>query len=394
MSRLFTRLARTAALATTAGSSRFGARLAYAGAFGLGAIGLAAGMSGVAPARSDDGEMMIFSGNANPELAAEIAALLGTTVAHATVSRFADGEVNVQVHDNVRGKDVFIIQPTSAPVNENLVELLLMVSTMRRASAEKITVVMPYYGYARQDRKMAARVPISAADVARLLEAMGVDRVIAVDLHCGQIQGFFGPRVPVDNLAAGVVGVKYFASKLRSEGRSLVNPVVISPDAGGVYRAKQFREGLNIAQPGADAGLAMIIKQRPKAGAIERMDLVGTVEGCDAIIVDDLIDTAGTLCTAAEQLKQHGARDVYAFASHGLFSGPASDRIARSVLKEVVVTNTIPLKATAKTNEKIVQLSVAPLVAETIKRVHLRQSVSELFKENKPKENKGEKKKE
>ena len=174
--------------------------------------------------------MMIFSGNANKELAAEIAAQLGTTLGSITVARFADGEVNCQVHDNVRGKDVFLIQPTCPPVNEHLMELLLMVSTMRRASAERITCVIPYYGYARQDRKMIARVPISAADVARLLEAMGVDRVVAVDLHCGQIQGFFGPRVPVDNLDAANVGVKYFASK------GLVNPVVVSPDAGGVYR--------------------------------------------------------------------------------------------------------------------------------------------------------------
>jgi ribose-phosphate pyrophosphokinase len=256
-------------------------------------------------------------------------------------------------------------------------ELLLMVSTMRRASAERITAVIPYYGYARQDRKMTARVPISAADVARLLESMGVDRVIAVDLHCGQIQGFFGPRVPVDNLDAGTVGVKYFVNK------GLTNPVVVSPDAGGVYRAKQFREGLNMAAPKLDAGLAMIIKQRPKAGQIERMDLVGTVDGCDVVILDDMIDTAGTLCTAAANLKTNGARRVFAFASHGLFSGPASDRIARSVLEEVVVTNTIPLKAGARANEKIVQLSVAPLVAEAIKRVHLRQSVSDLFKANK-----------
>jgi ribose-phosphate pyrophosphokinase len=244
---------------------------------------------------------------------------------------------------------------------------------MRRASAAKITAVIPYYGYARQDRKMTARVPISAADVARLLEAMGVDRVVAVDLHCGQIQGFFGPRVPVDNLDAAVVGVKYFVSK------ALVNPVVVSPDAGGVYRAKQFREGLNLSKPGSDTGLAMIIKQRPKAGQIERMDLVGSVDGADVIIVDDMIDTAGTLATAAANLKNNGARRVFAFAPHGLFSGPASDRIARSELEEVVVTNTIPLKAGARANDKIVQLSVAPLLAEAIKRVHYRQSVSELF---------------
>lgn len=321
-----------------------------------------------------DGDMVLFSANANPELAAEIAALLGTNLGNITVARFADGEVNVQVHDNVRGKDVFIIQPTSPPVNEHLMELLLLVSTMRRASAERITCVIPYYGYARQDRKMTARVPISAADVARLLEAMGVDRVVAVDLHCGQIQGFFGPRVPVDNLDAGSVGVSYFASK------GLDNPVVVSPDAGGVYRAKQFREGLNVLAPKLDASLAMIIKQRPKAGQIEQMDLVGSVNDSDVVIVDDMIDTAGTLCTAASNLKANGARRVFAFASHGLFSGPASDRISRSALEEVVVTNTIPLKASAKANEKIVQLSVAPLLAEAIKRVHLKQSVSELFK--------------
>jgi ribose-phosphate pyrophosphokinase len=344
----------------------------------LGCMAAAGGLyMSVHMANTTDGEMILFSGKANPELATEIAALLGVSLGNITVDRFADGEVNVQVHDNVRGKDVYIIQPTCSPVNEYLMELLLMVSTMRRASAERITCVIPYYGYARQDRKMAARVPISAADVARLLEAMGVDRVVAVDLHCGQIQGFFGPRVPVDNLAAGIVGVKYFAN------HGLVNPVVISPDAGGVYRAKQFREGLNMQNANLDAGLAMIIKQRPKAGQIERMDLVGSVENADCVIVDDMIDTAGTLCTAAQQLKEHGARRVFAFASHGLFSGPASDRITRSVLEEVVVTNTIPLRAAAKTNEKIVQLSVAPLVAEAIKRVHFRQSVSDLFKSKK-----------
>jgi ribose-phosphate pyrophosphokinase len=332
-----------------------------------------AGIASASLALCDDGEMIVFSGNANPELSSEIATLLGAQLGSITVSRFADGEVNVQVHDNVRGKDVYIIQPTCSPVNEHLMELLLMVSTMRRASAERITAVIPYYGYARQDRKMAARVPISAADVARLLESMGVDRVVAVDLHCGQIQGFFGPRVPVDNLDAATVGVTYFANK------GLVNPVVVSPDAGGVYRAKQFREGLNMASPGLDVGLAMIIKQRPKAGQIERMDLVGTVDGSDVVILDDMIDTAGTLCTAAANLKAKGARRVFAFATHGLFSGPASDRISRSVLEEVVVTNSVPLKAGAKANEKIKSLSVAPLLAEAMKRVHNKQSISELF---------------
>jgi len=244
---------------------------------------------------------------------------------------------------------------------------------MRRASAEKITVVVPYYGYARQDRKMTSRVPISAADIARLLESVGVDRVIAVDLHCGQIQGFFGPRVPVDNLAAARVGVDYFASKV-----DLTNPMVISPDAGGVYRAKVFREGLN-AQAGTDAGLAMIVKQRPRAGVVGQMDLVGEVEGCDCIIVDDMIDTAGTLCKAADLLKAKGARRVFSFASHGLFSGPAVPRISKSCLEKVVVVNTIPLASNAKTCSKIEQLSIAPMLAKAIKRIHQRQSVSAMF---------------
>lgn len=282
------------------------------------------------------------------------------------------------VHENVRGKDVYIIQPTSPPVNEHLMELLLMVSTMRRASARRITAVIPYYGYARQDRKMTARVPISAADVARLLEAMGVDRVIAVDLHCGQIQGFFGPRVPVDNLDAGTVGVEYFGDL------NLYNPVVVSPDAGGVYRAKKFRDGLNQTHR-VDADLAMIIKQRRGAGQIERMDLVGSVEDSDVVIVDDMIDTAGTLCTAADELKAKGARRVFAFASHGLFSGPASSRIQKSCLEQVVVVNTVPLRGPATTNKKIHQLSVAPLLAETIRRVHNKKSVSALFPSGKDK---------
>jgi ribose-phosphate pyrophosphokinase len=250
---------------------------------------------------------------------------------------------------------------------------LQLITTMRRASAEKITVVVPYYGYARQDRKMTSRVPISAADIARLLESVGVDRVVAMDLHCGQIQGFFGPRVPVDNLGAASVGVDYFAAR-----GDLVNPVVVSPDAGGVYRAKVFREGLN-SKAGTDAGLAMIIKQRKRAGVIEQMDLVGEVAGCDCVIVDDMIDTAGTLCQAAELLKQKGARRVFAFASHGLFSGPAVARISKSSLEKVIVVNTIPLAANARTCTKIEQKSVAGILGEAIKRIHLRKSVSEMF---------------
>lgn len=214
--------------------------------------------------------------------------------------------------------------------------------------------------------------------MARLLEAMGVDRVVAVDLHCGQIQGFFGPRVPVDNLDGGKVGVDYFADK------ELQNPVVVSPDAGGVYRAKKFREGLD--SQGHQTGLAMIIKQRIKAGEVGQMDLVGSVKDADVIIVDDMIDTAGTLCAAAKEIRQHGANRVYAFASHGLFSGPASGRIAKSVLEEVCVTNTIPLDEACEANDKIKTLSVAHLVGDAIRRIHEKKSVSALFNEAKRKE--------
>lgn len=317
--------------------------------------------------------MKLFTGNSNKLLAVDIANQLGMSLGKINVTHFADGEVNVIVNENVRGKDVYIIQPTSPPVNESLMELLLMISTMRRASARKITAIIPYYGYARQDRKMQARVPISAADVARLLEAMGIDRVVAVDLHCGQIQGFFGPRVPVDNLDGGMVGVSYFGDM------DLVNPVIVSPDAGGVYRAKQFREALS-KKHDVDCGLAMIVKQRAKANEIDKMDLVGSVEGCDAIIVDDMVDTAGTLCTAAALLKEAGARRVFAFCSHGVLSGPAVDRISRSVLTELVVLDTVPLSDAAQATGKITQLSVAPLLAQAIYNIHNRKSISALFK--------------
>lgn len=322
---------------------------------------------------SRSGGLKLFTGNSNKPLAEDIAKHLGMKLGKMTVDNFADGECNVMVNENVRGKDVYIIQPTSPPVNETLMELLLMISTMRRASARKITAIIPYYGYARQDRKMQARVPISAADVSRLLEAMGVDRVVAVDLHCGQIQGFFGPRVPVDNLDGGTVGVTYFGDM------DLVNPVIVSPDAGGVYRAKQFREALS-KKHDMDCGLAMIIKQRAKANEIDRMDLVGSVDGCDVIIVDDMVDTAGTLCKAAQVLKDHGARNVYAFASHGVFSGPAPTRIANSVLTELVVLDTVPLSAESLATGKITQLSVGPLLAQAIYNIHYKKSISALFK--------------
>jgi len=325
-------------------------------------------------AKRHGGGLKIFSGNGNLALSLEIARTLGINLGKATVGKFADGEINVQIHENVRGKDIYIIQPTCPPVNSNLMELLLMVSTLNRASARRITVVIPYYGYARQDRKMQARVPISAADVARLLEAMGIDRVIAVDLHCGQIQGFFGPRIPVDNLDGGIVGIDHFGSK------DLHNPVIVSPDAGGVYRAKKFKEGLAHKYEMKDIGLAMIIKQRARAGTVDKMDLVGDVEDCDCIIVDDMIDTAGTICKAAAVLKDKGARRVFAFASHGLLSGPGNDRISKSKMEECVILNTIPSNPQRELNEKLVVLSVAPLLAQTIFNIHAKKSISALFK--------------
>mmetsp|Transcript_649 Transcript_649/g.1351 ORF Transcript_649/g.1351 Transcript_649/m.1351 type:complete len:516 (-) Transcript_649:125-1672(-) len=325
-------------------------------------------------AKQHSGGIKLFSGNGNLALSLEICRHLNINLGKATVGRFADGEANVVVHENVRGKDCYVIQPTCPPVNDNIMELLLMVSTLRRASARRITVVIPYYGYARQDRKMQARVPISAADVARLIEAMGVDRVIAVDLHCGQIQGFFGPRVPVDNLDGGIVGLDYFGSK------DLHNPVVVSPDAGGVYRAKKFKEGLMHKYDMQDIGLAMIVKQRARAGLVDTMDLVGDVKNCDCILVDDMIDTAGTLCKAADVLIENGARRVFAFASHGLLSGPGNDRLANSKMEEIVILNTIPSSPQREANEKLTMLSVAPLLAQAIFNVHAKKSLSALFK--------------
>jgi ribose-phosphate pyrophosphokinase len=316
----------------------------------------------------------IFSGNSNLPLAEEICANLGTKLGNITVGRFADGEVNIQVQDNIRGKDVFIIQPTGPPVNENLMELLLLVSTMRRASARKITVVVPYYGYCRQDRKTLPRVPISAADVARLLETVGVDRVIAIDLHCGQIQGFFGPRVPVDNLEANVTAVTYLKTQDLSN-----HLTVVSPDAGGVTRAKKFQEMLKAENQQKSVGLAMIIKHRDAPGKIADMFLVGNVADSDVIIIDDMIDTAGTLCEAAKVLKTKGAGKVYAFATHGLFSGKAFDNINKSPLEQVLVTDTILPKPGENGVDKITRLSVAPLLAEAIRRIQARESVSDLF---------------
>merc|ERR1712154_590930 len=313
-------------------------------------------------------QLKIFSGTGNEQLAEEIASIMGTKLSALKIGRYADGEIAIQILENVRGKDVFIVQPTCPPgVNDNLMELILLISTMRRASAHSITAVLPYYGYARQDRKMRSRVPISAADVARLLESVGVDRVVAVDLHCGQIQGFFGPNTPCDNLDGSVVALPYFASK--GLNLSPNKTVVVSPDAGGVYRAKQFREGLNAM--GLNAGLAMIIKQREAANKVSRMDLVGDVDGCDCIIVDDMIDTAGTLCKAGAEIKKRGGNRIYAFATHGLFSGPAIERIENSSFEKVICTNSVPLtEERANATTKIEQVSIAGLLAKAIYSVH------------------------
>ncbi|KAF8822043.1 phosphoribosylpyrophosphate synthetase [Cardiosporidium cionae] len=318
-------------------------------------------------------DALIFCGTSNRPLSEQVADRLGMRLGTVTVKRYADGEVNIRFLDSMRGKDVYLIQPTSPPVNDNLLELLLMISTCRRSSAKKITAIIPYYGYARQDRKLSSRVPISAADVACMIQAMGVDRVVAIDLHCGQIQGFFGPRVPVDNLEAQIIGLDYF------DADNLVKPIVISPDAGGVYRAGKFQEGL-ISRGHTDCGIAMIIKQRIRENEINRMELVGNVDGSDVIIVDDMIDTAKTLCEAAHVLRKQGARRVFAFATHGLFSGEAIDRIEKSPLEKVVVTDSIkPIPAVAQSS-KIGILSVSVLIADAIRRIHQKESLNDLFK--------------
>jgi len=319
----------------------------------------------------------IFSGNGNSALSAEICKFLGTELAPVTLKTFADGEVSVQLQQSVRGQHVFLIQSvcgdSERSVNDALVELLLMISACKRHNAAKISAVVPYYAYARQDRTMRSRVPISAADVAVMLSGMGLDHMLSVDLHCGQIQGFFPPTVPVDDLSAAPVGALYFSEK------SLVKPVVVSPDAGGVARAKEFRSVLQ-EHLGIEVGIAIIIKQRSGASKIERMDLVGEVNGCDAIICDDICDTAGTLCTAAGELKKAGANRVYAFITHGLLSGPAAERVAASELTELVVTNTVPLPEAMRKLPNVTQLSLAPVLAEAMKAVYGSKPMTETFR--------------
>jgi ribose-phosphate pyrophosphokinase len=306
----------------------------------------------------------VFSGNANPALASEICYELGCPVAAANVRHFSDGEVHLQIQENVRGADVFVVQPTCTPVDRNLMELLLMMDALKRASAERITAVLPYYGYARQDRKDRPRMPISARLVASLIERAGADRILAVDLHAAQIQGFFD--VPVDHLFAAPVMVDYF-DELRGEDLT-----VVSPDAGGVERARAF--GKRLGSP-----LAIIDKRRSEVNVAEVMHIIGDVAGQHCLIVDDLIDTAGTLVKAAEALLEQGAKSVRACATHAVLSGPAVERIEQSAIEEVIVTNSIPLREEADNCTRLKQLSVAPLLAKAIQSIHEDGSVSTLF---------------
>jgi ribose-phosphate pyrophosphokinase len=310
---------------------------------------------------------VLFTGNANPLLAQEIATHLGTDLGKASVGRFSDGEVTVEIQQNVRARDVFVMQSTCAPTNENLMELLIMVDALKRASARRITAVIPYFGYARQDRRpRSTRVPISAKVVANLLETVGVGRVLTMDLHADQIQGFFD--IPVDNIYASPVLLTDLKAKAYKD------LVVVSPDVGGVVRARALAKQL-----GCD--LAIIDKRRPKANVSEVMHVIGEIDGRNCVIMDDMIDTAGTLVKAAEVLKDRGAKHVYAYCTHAVFSGPAIERIKASHLDEVVITNTIPLSEAGKGCSKIRQLSVAFLFAETIRRISDGESVTSLFAE-------------
>ena len=311
-------------------------------------------------------DFMVFTGNANPTLAAEIATHLGIEVGAAHVGRFSDGEVTVEINQNVRARDVFVVQSTCAPTNESLMELLIMVDALKRASAERISAVIPYFGYARQDRRpRSSRVPISAKLVADLMQTAGVARVLTMDLHADQIQGFFD--IPVDNIYASPV----LLGDLRTKNYD--DLIVVSPDVGGVVRARALAKQL-----GCD--LAIIDKRRPKANVSEVMNVIGDIEGRNCVIMDDMIDTAGTLVKAAEVLKARGAKKVYAYCTHPIFSGPAIERIAKGeALDEVVVTNTIPLSEAGRACKKIRQLTVAPLIAETIQRIASGESVMSLF---------------
>ncbi len=311
-----------------------------------------------------DNGYIIFSGNANPALTSAICEYLDSPAGCSKIKRFSDGEVQIEIDDNVRAKDVFVIQPTCQPVNENLVEMLLLIDAFKRSSAKRITAVIPYFGYARQDKKVAPRVPISAKLVADLLTTAGANRIITMDLHAGQIQGFFD--IPVDNLFAAPVLIDYMRKQLSDD------LVIVSPDAGGVERARAFAKRL-------DAGLAIIDKRRSTPNHAKAMAVIGNVADKKAIILDDMVDTAGTLTEAANTIAANGAQEVHACCTHPVLSGPAVERINDSAIKSLVVTNTIPLVDAKKSSDKIVVLSIAELFGEAIYRSHSGDSVTSLF---------------
>ncbi len=309
-------------------------------------------------------KIKLFAGNANRPLAEEICKNLNLPLSQAEVRTFSDGEIFVEIGENVRGADVFVIQPTCTPVNDHLMELVIMVDALRRASARRITAVLPYYGYARQDRKVAPRVPITAKVVAEMMMVVGVRRVLAMDLHAGQIQGFF--NIPVDHLYAAPVLMKYLQEEIRDD------IIMVSPDAGGVERTRAYAKRL-------DVDLAIIDKRRERANVAQALNVIGDVSGKRAIMLDDMVDTAGTLCAAADILIKAGAKEVYACCSHGVLSGPAIERLENSQIKKLVITNSIPLSAAASACKKIEVLSVGKLLAEAIDRIHSEDSVSSLF---------------
>ena len=303
----------------------------------------------------------LFSGSANPEFAKKVGEYLGMNVSDAKLNKFSDGEISVQITQSVRGQDVYIIQPTCAPTNDNLMELLIMIDALKRSSAKSINAVIPYYGYARQDRKAAPRVPISAKLVADLLEKAGINRVVTIDLHAAQIQGFF--NIPADNLFGSILFVNYIKSK------NLKNPIIASPDIGGVARARQYADKL-----GYD--LVIVDKKREKANESQVMNIIGDVKDKDVILVDDMVDTAGTLVKAAEVLKKRGATSVMACCTHGVLSGPAYDRIEKGELDELVISDTIPAKKEIK---KITVLTASTIIGEAIRRIHNNESVNSIF---------------
>ncbi|MCD4749665.1 MAG: ribose-phosphate pyrophosphokinase [Thermoanaerobaculales bacterium] len=308
--------------------------------------------------------LLVFSGRANPALSEAICAYLQTDMGKMKISKFSDGELFCQIQENVRSADVFIVQPTGQPANESLIELLIMLDAFRRSSPSRVTVVMPYMGYARQDRKDAPRVPITAKLVANLITTAGADRVLALDLHASQIQGFFD--IPVDHLYAAPILIEAIRRK------NLEKLMLVSPDAGGVERARAFAKRLKV-------DLAIMDKRRPEANRAEIMNVIGTVDGFDCVIVDDIIDTAGTLVKTAEALKEHGARSVYAAGVHGVLSGPAIERLENSEIEKVMITDTLTMSEETAACEKVEQLSLAVLLGEAIRRIHEGASVSSLF---------------